>query len=82
MRYDVHLYVTVRVKVSDIEAGSQVEAIKLADEMFGKDAVAMVSTGEYADEVLGALVDEQGDEEYDRTTYYRCTASGWEVEDL
>lgn len=70
MKHDVHLYVTVRVKMEDIEAPNQQEAIKLAEAAFYKDCYRLTPLGEYADEVTSALVDEHGDEDYENSRLY------------
>jgi phosphoribosylanthranilate isomerase len=78
MKYDVHIYATVRVKVCGVEAESQVEAIKNAEantnlhELFPYKTQADGTETEYAEEVTGYLVDEHGDAEYSRTRYYNA----------
>jgi len=78
MKYDVHVYATVRVMVPGIEAESQEEAIKTAQaqldndqtlyELFDHPENEVVTS--YAEEITGYLVDETGDESYERTTFY------------
>lgn len=77
-RYHVHLYPIVRVLVRDVEADSQVEAIKKAESrvdltrLFRHRALppASVASVEYADGIDGFLVDEDGDTNHERSTYY------------
>lgn len=71
MKYDVHLYYTVRLTAGTFEASSQEEAIKLAT-----DSVALheyLGAPVFDDEspYLGALVDEHGDDEYLHTCYHQ-----------
>jgi hypothetical protein len=72
MKYDVHIYATVRVKVCGVEANSQKEAIKKAEaqtdlyETLGESGHGT----EYAEEITGFLVDEEGDTEYQQTRSY------------
>src|SRR5579872_122309 len=76
--YDVHFYALVRVKRSGIAALSQSQAIEIAErdldlwELFDRlDRIMPCETEiEFAEEVLGYLVDEQEDPEYCRTQYY------------
>jgi hypothetical protein len=76
MKYNVHIYATVRVKVCGVEANSQVEAMKMAEvntdlhELFPYKTQADGTETEYAEEVTGYLVDQHGDEEYTHTRYY------------
>jgi len=71
-RYDVHIYPVVRVKVSGVEAESQVEAIRKAEEMtdfhrlFDREANGI----EYAEDIDCFLADEDGDEEYLNSRWY------------
>ena len=72
MKYDAHIYATVRVKVCGVEANSQKEAIKKAEnqtdlyETLGESGHGT----DYAEEITGFLVDEEGDTEYQRTRSY------------
>ena len=64
MKYTVHIYMTVRVQFDGIEADSQLEAARKAAIMVDEDTFRR---GEYADEITAALVDEEGDEEHERS---------------
>lgn len=87
MTYDVHLYVTCRVKVYDVEADNQHAAVVEACDALGEaDLMELGDNGGtcdgnvewfgYADEIAGALVDEVGDETHDRSEYhYVCDVS-------
>jgi hypothetical protein len=73
MKYRVHLYVTIRFVLEGVEAPSQLEAIKKAE----KEILTDLNHGrmnlhehEYADEVTGYLVDEEGDEEFLNSVSY------------
>jgi hypothetical protein len=71
VKYDVHLFPIVRVKVHGVEAGSQEEAIKKAEESTDFDNLFNKAPDiEYAEEVAYYLVDEVGDEEYERTRWH------------
>jgi len=73
MKYRVHLYVTIRFVLEGVEAASQLEAIEKAE----KEILTDLNHGrmnlhehEYADEVTGYLVDEEGDEEFLKSRSY------------
>lgn len=68
MKYDVHIYAIVRVKVQSIEAESQTEAIEKA--RVNTDMEQAIQEGEFTDEVTGYLVDEAGDAEFKNTRVY------------
>jgi hypothetical protein len=87
VKYNVHLYAVVRVKVNDVEAESQTEAIDKAGSMVNFNSLLdasrpsrVVEYVEYADEVNTALVDEQGDEDYERSKFYKIGEKGEWVE--
>jgi len=70
-RYDVHIYPIVRVKVSGVEADNQVEAIKKAEQII--DLHSLLDRDdeiEYAEDIDCFLVDEEGDEEYQKSRWY------------
>lgn len=65
-KYRVHVMAVIRVPF-EVEAKGQVEAAeKAADMTWGSGNL----TGEFADEITSFLVDEVGDEEYDRSRWY------------
>jgi hypothetical protein len=82
MRYDVHLYATARVKVCDVKATSQSDAIDRATcevdlhdllnrELNGQDAKdSQVAHIEYAEEVPNFLVDVRGDEDFNLSAFF------------
>ena len=79
MKYNVHVYVIVCVKVLDIEAKNQREAIKrvhdhvnLNDLLNRTHPLSNVKHVEFGDEITGYLVDEQGDEEHERSRFYEA----------
>lgn len=74
MKYTVHLYVPVRVRLDAIEADSQEQAVKKACAAFDPHSVFPAdgaANGPVFDEAfLGATVDEEGDEEHERSRYH------------
>ena len=80
MKYNAHLYALVRIKVTDIEADSQLEAIEKAEPIAGEFAhkhlsgdvrlFDQVENFEFVEEFAYALVDEQGDESYENSGFY------------
>jgi len=87
MKYNVHLYTVVRVKVVGVEAESQEKSVHEAIRLMGRDLDGFLKSPghpcfaptplpsnveyfEYEDDILGALVDEEGDEEFERTEYH------------
>ena len=77
-KYTVHLYPIVRVLVRDVEAESQVEAIKKAEALvdlhrlfrYASRSGGHVASVEYVDDMDGFLVDEDGDTEHEKSTWY------------
>lgn len=88
-KYDVFLCPELRVKMINIEAHSQVAAIKKAEELFGMRqgtaeeifrflrnfAAPHAEYVELSEDCFNALVDEQGDENYSKSTWYNCEDS-------
>lgn len=75
MKYTVHLYYAVRIRMEDIEADSQEEAVaKAADECDVEQSLAYGAFEDADSARLGALVDEEGADEdgydYARTRYH------------
>lgn len=82
MKYDVHLYETVRVKLEEVEAESPREALERAEASLDKERYLnryfpmddgsrpRVAHVEHADETPGYVVDEVGDEEHLNTRVY------------
>lgn len=76
--YRVTLYAVVRVTVDVASASSQLDAIAKAES--STDLHDAIRGGEYAEEVVGILVDENGDDEYRKSTTYlpsQDVESGW-----
>lgn len=71
MKYTVHLYYAVQIRMGDIEADSQEEAFKKARNECNASYKLACREAEY-DETppLGAWIDEEGDEEYLNTRYH------------
>jgi hypothetical protein len=79
MKYNVHIYAIVRVKVLDVEANSQEESIKLVHDHVNLDELlnckrpqSNIENVEFEDEITGNLVDEHGDEEHERSRFYEA----------
>lgn len=80
MKYTVHHYLPVIVVVEGVEAESMQDAIRASlteamsfgEEHFSADArqCGRVTGSQFADGHLGALVDEDGDEEFLNTTFF------------
>ena len=75
-KYHVHLYPIVHVLVRNVEADSQVEAIKKAEELVDLQKLFAGMTGlwevsmDYTDDIDGFLVDEDGDTEHQNSARY------------
>lgn len=69
MKYDVHLFTIVRVKVSGVEADSHSEAAKKAAEQTDMDALFNSDTTEWSEEHSHALVDVVGDTTYEKSRW-------------
>lgn len=92
MKYDVHIYASVRVKVYGVEAATQAEAIEKACSLADGDFLGMfpdctpeeensvpdgtVASGGYAEDITGFLVDQCGDEEYEHSRSYGYDGQG------
>ena len=72
MKYRVHVYAVVRVPV-EVEAESQLDAIHLAQNSRNWNQELDAGDHEYADEIVGYLVDEDGDPEYLNSKTYDTT---------
>jgi hypothetical protein len=80
MKYTVHHYLPVIVVVEGVEADSMqdairtsmTEAMRFGEEHLTADArrCGRISRSQFADGYLGALVDEDGDEEFLNTTFF------------
>jgi hypothetical protein len=86
------MYAVVRIKVTDIEANSQIEAIEKAEPVamdfateYLNGAVRRfdhVTDYEFAEGFSYALVDEHGDEDYENSRWYEPSQFGgtvWKV---
>lgn len=69
MKYRVHVYVTYRIPV-EVEADSHEAAMKAAAASFNPDDFTRGDGFEYADEISGYLVDEDGDEDFRNSRSY------------
>jgi hypothetical protein len=67
-RYTVHCFVSVRVKLTDVEATSYRDAIEQAIAKFDWDLHRQEA--EYADEFIEFLVDVDGDEAYSQSQWF------------
>ncbi len=80
MKYSVLIKAVVDVRIDDIEAASQIEAIAIAQDvnlhsLIDKDGPVQFSGRpvrylEYSDENAEYLVDEESDPEHDRSRWY------------
>ena len=83
--YHVWLYPIVKVRVSNVEADNQVEAIKKAEQLVNFEALFANLGGPYidgiayADDVDGFLVDEAGDSEHVKSTFYDLDFIRWNM---
>lgn len=80
--YDVHLYATIHLKVKNVDANSQSEAVRLAQKLdymevltqdicqFKCDSNQHLEYTDFADEITDVLVDEMGDEDYTNSHWY------------
>ena len=83
MKYHVHLYAVVRIKSTEVEGFTQLEAIAKAKNkieplldngyLFNTpgNPAAGVEHVEYAEEVVNYLVDEVGDDGYTQSLWYK-----------
>ena len=77
-KYHVHIFPIVGVLVKDIEAEGQEEACRKAERMVDLDRLfdtmdpinTNVGGIHYTDDIDGFLVDEDGDEEHERSVRY------------
>lgn len=78
--YRVHLYAVVRVAVDVTDATSQLDAIARAEQTV--DLASEFRRGEFADEVIGILVDEVGDSDHTKSQAYKVDANtgAWTLE--
>lgn len=92
MKYDVILFVPVKVKFLNIEATSQSEAVKIADKALIIDKVIkaqhepfrapgivedrVIQYVEADEDVIRALVDEEDDEGFERSQFYATKPDG------
>jgi hypothetical protein len=73
MKYNVHAYVVVRVTARAIEADSQVDAIAKFGDVVEPGLTERFNRGEdqnYAEDITGYHVDEEGDDSYARSRSY------------
>ncbi len=82
-KFDVHLFSVVRFTVRGIQAESMEEACKKADGVLSGEAIkeAMCGSSEHEadfdDEVIEALVDVQGDEDYSESIWFKPAGEAW-----
>jgi len=83
-KYDVHLFAVLRFTLRGVEAESMEEACKKAEKVVNNEAVKNAMCGgsefeaDFADEVIEALVDVHGDEQYEHSTWLSPVGDGWE----
>jgi len=78
MKYNVHLFATVRLKIDNIDAEDQKEAIKKAINGTDLNLILNRSTSfdgcscvEWEDEITQAIVDEVGDLDHENTMFWK-----------
>jgi len=82
-KYDVHLFPVVRFTVRGVEAESMEEACKKAEQVLSDEAIKSAMRGDsdheadFEDEVIEALVDVQGDEDYSESTWLIPAGETW-----
>lgn len=82
-KYDVHLFPVVRFTVRGVEAESMEEACKIADESLTDETIKSAMCGgsgheaDFADEVIEALVDVQGNEDFSESTWLKPSGETW-----
>jgi hypothetical protein len=82
-KYDVHLYAVLRFTVRRVEAKSMEDACKNAEQVVNDEAIKTAMRGgseyeaDFADEVIEALVDVQGDEDYSESTWLEPEGDVW-----
>lgn len=72
MKYDVHVYHTVRSKFSNIKAESYEDAIKKTESMSYKDA----DETEHAEDVTSYVVDLVGDDDLSKSLLFDVDDTG------
>lgn len=80
MKYTVHHYTAVIVSIEGVEANSmraamsesQGLAVRAAEKLFSNNTVGIegIRSTQFADGLLGALVDIEGDEDYGQSRYF------------
>jgi hypothetical protein len=85
-KFNVHLFTLVRIKVKNVEAADQKEAVVKAEQrltdfndigqMFSSDSNRGFET-EWAEETPEALVDEVEDESFSQSTFYDSINGEW-----
>jgi hypothetical protein len=73
MKHNVFYYMTFHIRIDDIEADTQKEAVAAGiDQAFeaGHNIGSNWGDFEFAEECTGALVDEQGDTQYENSTHF------------
>ena len=82
-KYDVHLFAVLRFTLRGVEAESIKDACKKADQVVTDEAIKTAMRGgseyeaDFADEIIEALVDVQGDEDYSESTWLEPEGDGW-----
>lgn len=82
-KYDVHLFAVLRFTLRGVEAESMEEACKKADQVISDEAIKTAMRGgseyeaDFADEIIEALVDVPGDEDYSESTWLVPEGDEW-----
>jgi len=70
VKHTVWVFTTVGVKFTDVEADSQVEAVKRVEAEADFHALLDRDNVEWAEEIINYHVDEENDTEYERSHWY------------
>ena len=80
MKYNVHLFTTVRVKVPNVEADTMKDAVRIAEAIpdFGAlfDGIAPFETA-FAEDITEALVDVVGADNFTESKWFEYMTNGW-----
>jgi len=62
--WNVHIFPVMRVKVTNIKAENQMDAVKEAESFFLRNQSSLLGESEYAEDIAYYLIDEVGDEDF------------------
>lgn len=82
-KYDVHLFAVLRFTLHAVEAETMEEACRKAEQLVNDDAIKTAMRGgseyeaDFADEIIEALVDVQGNEDYSESEWLVPEGDEW-----